>query len=90
MFAGVHKGMSMYTGSHCVALGHNLVGLWFLSLHRDFFIAHRGVCWGACWWVVHGGVHRGFFGVSYGCGFWLFTGPPSILDYALSYLFSFN
>ena len=30
-----------------------------------------------------------FFGVSYGCGFRLFTGPPSTLDYVLSYLFSF-
>ena len=24
------------------------------------------------------------------CGSWLFTGPPSALDYVLSYLFSFN
>ena len=23
----------MYTGSHCVALGHDLVALWFLDLH---------------------------------------------------------
>ena len=29
-----------------------------------------------------------FFGVSYRCGFWLFTGPPSSLDYVSSYLFS--
>ena len=46
---------------------------------------------GACWWVLCGGVDHGFlfFVVSYGCGFWLFTGPPSTLDYVLSYLFSF-
>ena len=29
------------------------------------------------------------FGGSDGCGFCLFTGPPSTLDYVLSYFFSF-
>ena len=42
------------------------------------------------WWVVCGGVYRRHFVVSYGCGFWLFTGPPSTLDYVLSYFFIFN
>ena len=70
--ADVYWGMSMYTGSHCVALGHNLVSLWFLRFALRFLIAHRGTCWGG----RHGGglcvsgVHRGFIlGLSYGCDF---------------------
>ena len=36
---GVRWGKSLYTGSHCIALGHNLVCLWlFMTL----------VCIGAC------------------------------------------
>ena len=53
----------MYIESHCTALDHNLVGLWFLSLHCGFLLC-IGRCAGgrgACWWVVHGGVHCGFF-----------------------------
>ena len=50
----MHWGESVYTGSHCVALGHNLVGLWFFSLHWGFLIAYRGICWGHIvgWCVV--------------------------------------
>ena len=46
-----------------------------------------GMLVGCAWWCAS----RAFFGVSYGCGFWLFTGPSSNLDYVLtnlSYLFS--
>ena len=32
----------MYPGSHCIALGHNLVGLWFLSLHGGFLLCIWG------------------------------------------------
>ena len=37
---------------------------------------------GCAWWCP-----SGVFGMSYGCGFWLFTGPPSTSDYVL---FSFR
>ena len=26
----------MYTGSYCIALGHNMAGLWFLGVHWGF------------------------------------------------------
>ena len=32
----------MYTGTLCVALGHNLVGLWLLNLHWGFLLLIRG------------------------------------------------
>ena len=54
-----HWGMPVYTGSHCVALDHNLVGLWFLSLHCSFLLCIRGYA-GGMLVVVCGGVHRGF------------------------------
>ena len=44
VFADVHWGMSMYTGSHCVALDHNLVGLWLISLYCGFLLC-MGICW---------------------------------------------
>ena len=79
----------MYTGSHCVALDHNFVRLWFLSLHCSFLLrigryagGHVGeLCVVVC--ITFS------FGVSYGCGLCLFTGPPSTLDNVLSHLFSF-
>ena len=46
VFAVVHWGMSMYTGSHCVALDHNLVCLWFLSSHCDFLLCIEGYAGG--------------------------------------------
>ena len=36
----------MYTGSHREALGHNLVGLWFLSVHWGFLLHIEGYVWG--------------------------------------------
>ena len=84
----------MYTGSHCVALDHNLVGLWFLSLHCGFLLCIGGyagghvggLCMVAC---IAFAFFVFVFGVSYGCGFGLFMGPSSTLDYVSSYLFSF-
>ena len=44
----------MYTGGQCVALGHNLGGLWFLSLHWGFLLRIRGyvggMLVGCVWW----------------------------------------
>ena len=82
--------MSMYTGSHCVALDHNLVRLWFLSLHCGFLLCIGGYAGGhagglcvvvciASFFVFFWGFFLFFFGLSYGCGFWLFMGPPSTL-----------
>ena len=81
-------------GSHCVALGHNLVGLWFLSLHWGFLLCIEGYAGGGGGILHIGGLCMVvciavFFGVSYDCSFWLFMGPPSTLNYVLSYLFSF-
>ena len=96
MLIDVHWGMSVYTGSHCVALDHNLVGS---LVCIAVFIVHLGICWGE-------GRHVGglcmvvcivsffvfifcfFWCVLWLC-FWLFTGPPSTLDYVLRYLFCF-
>ena len=94
VFADVQWGMSMYTGSHCVALDHNLVGFWFLSLHSGFLLciggyAGGGMLVGCAWWRASHFFFVFVFGVSYGCGFGLFMGPPSTLDYVSSYLFSF-
>ena len=77
VFADVHCGMSMYTGSHCVALDHDLVGLWFLGLHCGFLLCIGGYTGGGGWHV--GGLCvvvriASFLGGFYGCGFWLFTG----------------
>ena len=56
VFADIHWEMSMYTGSHCVALDHNLVGLWFLSLHCSFLLCIRGYAGGmlvgCAWWCA--------------------------------------
>ena len=56
VFADVHWGMSMYTGSHYVALGHNLVGLWFLGLHCCFLLWIGGytgdMLVGCAWWYA--------------------------------------
>ena len=40
--------------------GSKFVGLWFFSLHWCFLLRIREYARGACWWVVHGGVHRRF------------------------------
>ena len=93
VFADVHWGMSMYTGSHYVALGHNMVGLWFLGLHCSFLLCIGGytgghvgglcvvVCIASFFFIYL----FCFFGGSLGCGFWLFTGPPSTLDSRLCF-----
>ena len=92
VFADVHWEMSM--GSNCVALDHNLVGLWFLGLHCSFLLCIRGYTRGhvgglrVVVYIASFFFFIFFFGGLYGCGFWLFTGPPSTLDYVLSYLFS--
>ena len=47
----------MYTESYCIALGHNLVGLWFLIAHQGICQGHVGVlCMVVCtedlWYVL--------------------------------------
>ena len=69
---------------HC----HNLVGLWFLSLHWGFLLCIGGyaedMLVGCAWWCAS----RVFW-----CVLWLWFlavhgAGPSTLDYVLSYLFS--
>ena len=80
----VSAGCSLMCIGECqfVALDHDLVGLWFLTLHCSFLLYIEGYAGGmlvgCVWWCASG---FPFFGVSYGCGLWLFTGPPSTLDY---------
>ena len=46
VFADVHWGMSMYSGSHCVVLDYKLAGLWFHSLHCGFLLCIGGYAGG--------------------------------------------
>ena len=91
----------MYTESYCVTQDHNLVDLWFLSLHCCFLFCIgdilEGMLVGCTWWCASRLSLFLFFSIRLfmfflglmvvvsGCSW----GLLSTLDYVLSYLFSF-
>ena len=90
VFADVQWGMLMYTESHCVAPDHNLVDLWFLSLHCCFLLCIGDILEGmvVCiasflvfiffYSLIY--VFLGFMVVVFGCSW----GLLSTLDYVLT------